>query len=125
MTTSAYDALDGPLYALVRRDAPDGALAPLTVRDAQGGRALPLFATHAAAEAHRAALPAGAGAAFASYAVAARDGRAKEELLRAAAAAHATRLEWNPDLHLRPEATLDLDLAIGHVVAAKTARACL
>ena len=125
MHDAAYAALDGPLHALVRRDAPPGALAPLTVRDAHGGRSLPTFTTADRAEAHRAALPHDVRGDTRTYAVPAGDPRAKEELLRAAQALGATRLEVDPDPALRPAATLELDLALGHVVASKNASACL
>jgi hypothetical protein len=114
--------LDGPLVALVR-DVPD-VLAPLTARDA-GVPVLLAFASEAAARAHRAALPDEVRAAVVPWTAAAGDARAKEELLRAGAAAGAVRLDLDAEPGTAPAVQLPLATALAYVESHKTGTACL
>lgn len=114
--------LDGPLWAIVRREP--GVLAPLTAR-AKAVRSLLVFTSEAAAGAHLRALPPEVAPAWTVASWEARDRRGKEELLRAAAAAGTTRLDLDPDLDLRPERAVPLAKAIAYVASFKRATACL
>lgn len=115
-------SLDGPLYAVIRRD-PD-LLAPLTAR-AGDVRSLLAFRAAEAAEAHLRALPADVVGAYRVAGVEADDWRGKEELFRAAAAAGATRLELDPDLELHARHVLPLARAVAYAASYKRASACL
>lgn len=114
--------LDGTLIALVR-DLP-GVLAPLTVRD-RAERALLIFSDDAIAAAHAARLPDGRRSEFRTYRVDAGDWRGKEELLRAAAAAGASRLDLDVDPGLRATVALPLATALAYARSYKSGTACL
>lgn len=115
-------ALDGPLYALTRR-LPD-VLIPLIARQGEV-RSVLIFTRADAARAHLERLPAGAEADWEVAGHAAGDWRAKEELLLAAAATGATRVELDPDLELRSRHTADLHRAVAYAASYKRATACL
>lgn len=115
-------ALDGPLHAIVRAD-PD-VLIPLLARHGDE-RILLAFTTGTAAEAHLDALDIGASPAWQVARYAAADWRAKEELMRAAAVAGATRLDLDPDLRLRSEHPLPLARAVAYVASFKRSTSCL
>jgi hypothetical protein len=114
--------LDGALVALVR-DVP-GALAPLIARDA-GVPVLLAFSSATAARTHRAELPGEVRAAVEPWTAAAGDPRAKEELLRAAAAAGAVRLDLDAGPGTGPAVQLPLATALAYVESHKTGTACL
>ena len=120
--SDAIARLDGPLLALVR-DLP-GVLAPLTVRDG-AERALLAFGDDAAASAHAATLPTPRRRAFRVYRADAGDWRGKEELLRAAALAGATRVDLDVDSELRAAACLPLATALAYALSYKSGTACL
>ena len=120
--SEALALLDGPLVALVR-DLP-GVLAPLTVRDGEV-RALLVFGDGEAAAAHAASLPEPRRGEFRLQRAAAGDWRGKEELLRAGAAAGATRVDLDVDASLRPAASLPLATALAYVLSYKSGTACL
>lgn len=123
MPAAAFDALDGPVAALVH-DLPD-ALAPVTLTS-PSGRAVPLFSTPAKARAHLDAVPSVRDApAITVLVVAPDDPRAKEELLRAAANIGAIQIVFDLGEDLEPVSTLAIDLALGHLEAAKRNAACL
>lgn len=97
---------------------------PLTAR--QGDlRTLLVFTDARAAHAHLHRVGAQPGSDWEVAAYAAGDWRGKEELLRAAATAGATRVDVDPDLALRPRGTLDLTRAARYVASYKRATACL
>lgn len=120
--SDALALLDGPLVALVRDLR--GVLAPLTVRDGEE-RALLVFSDEAAAAAHAAGLPEPRRSEFRLHRSDAPDWRGKEELLRAAAAAGATRVDLDVDAGLRPDASLPLATALAYVLSYKSGTACL
>lgn len=115
-------SLDGPLHALTLRD-PD-VLIPMAVRDGEV-RSLLAFTDAARAEAHRVRLPADTRGDWQVATFAEDDWRGKEELLRAAGSAGASRVEIDADLDLRPRYELDLSKAIAYVSSYKRATACL
>jgi hypothetical protein len=120
--SDALALLDGPLIALVR-DVPD-VLAPLTVRDGDE-RALLAFSDGAAAAGHAARLPERRRGEFRLQSTNAGDWRGKEELLRAGAAAGATRVDLDVDDGLRAAASLPLATALAYVLSYKSGTACL
>lgn len=123
MPSDAFDLLDGPVAALVR-DLPD-ALAPVTLTS-PGGRSLPLFSTFEGAKAHLDELSPGAESPPVTVlAIAPNDPRAKEEVLRAATTVGARLVAFDPGPNLEPASTLDIELALGHLEAAKRNAACL
>lgn len=120
--SDALALLDGPLVALVR-DLP-GVLAPLTVRDGEE-RALLAFSDDAPAAARAASLPEPRRGEFRLHRADAGDWRGKEELLRAGAAAGATRLDLDAGAGLRAAASLPLATALAYALSYKSGTACL
>lgn len=123
MGALAYDLLDGPVSALVH-DLEE-AFAPLTLTSGTR-RLLPLFSTAELAQRHVGRLPpVDEAPGVTVLTIGARDPRAKEELLRAAASLGADEVAFDPGRDLEPTTTLRIDLAIGHLEAEKRNAACL
>ena len=127
MASDPYDLLDGPLTYLAR-DLGDLA-APVTLVASREGRpsevALPIFSGPAEATVHLPRLPSNGGRGIVVRTVASDDPRGKEEVLRAAVANGVGRILFDPDEHLRPRATLAIDLALGYLIGHKRNSACI